>query len=334
MITTWYAIILAGGIGERLWPLSTKEKPKQLLSVNGTETLLQQTIARMKQCGFEQKNIGVLTTQELYSRLHEHCGRDVGFFIAEPASRNTAPAVLWALTHHEGVAQSGYFFIPADHFVADEDLFMLAVKQMMQVAQEQEVIVTMGIVPTSAATEYGYIEPTTPYKLTFEPVAVKRFVEKPNKEKAEQLFEQGNFLWNSGMYAAHKEVFLESYQKYQPEMVATMMHARNYEYLVPLSIDYAISERSDNLVVVPSLCRWSDVGSIERYLELASLYHYNSPPVFESDASGNNAYSSKKAVVFSGVDDVSVIETNDVIAVIKRDGKNHLKALAAQIQKS
>lgn len=267
MTTQWYAIILAGGVGERLWPLSTPEKPKQLLSINGKESLLEETILRARAAGFPLSNIGVVTTHLVEKPVRAHIENKVGFLLVEPARKNTAYAFLYALLKIQKMnPHAGVVFLPSDHFLPDYEKFKETLLKAMSESENNNTIATIGVVPTHPETQYGYIEPVAVLSESSPVQAIKRFIEKPNTQKAGELFQEGLCLWNIGLYAGKISVFLHEYQRLQPHIFEQLNEDNEaYGNIPSVSFDYAISEKSDRMAVVLSDMSWSDVGSMEQF---------------------------------------------------------------------
>ena len=276
-----YAVIIAGGSGKRLWPKSRRSLPKYLLKINSDRTLLQEAIERARQV-MPLKNILIITNKEhvrLISRTL--AGFPAENIVAEPVSRNTAPAVCLAAAivkkrNHDGIM----FVMPADQVVGDKkaikDIFMFA----SFIAGLKDCIVTIGIKPKFAATGYGYIKTGKLYKSLnvgkqYESYLVDSFVEKPDAKKAKAFLKARTYLWNSGIFIARAKTFLEEFKRYRPAIYKTLMKMdkalstkgqqkalqRYYRQFPDISIDYAVMEKSSRVYVVKADIPWQDVGS-------------------------------------------------------------------------
>ena len=266
-----YAIILCGGSGTRLWPLSRTLRPKQLLALNGEQTLLQQTAVRLL-AHVDAANLYTVTHEdhkfEVKGQLAEVAPEAIANVLAEPCARNTLPAIAWAVNQihlKDPRAMIGVF--ASDHAI-DNNLAFLDAWQTAELAAQDDYLVLLGIKPHEPATGYGYIKPSQ--KLSYGGVLpthqVAQFVEKPNTEKATQFVQDG-YLWNSGMFVFKASAFMQMLQQFQPEMAEQInsMTAENfaqtYENFHNISMDYGLAEKADKVAVVPVDMAWSDLGS-------------------------------------------------------------------------
>lgn len=282
-----YALLLAGGSGTRMWPVSRQLYPKQLVSFLGADSLVQSTVKRLAPV-IAGDHVRVVCGREHVEETVRHL-QQVGFspdgcIISEPCGRNTAPAILLAVMHirDQVAADPVVCVFPADHVIRDNRKFHDKIATAVELAREGH-IVTFGIQPTYPETGYGYIEAGDPVGRGGQ--QVRRFVEKPRLEVARQYLRSGNFFWNSGMFAFKVSVILEAFIHLQPVLYEQMgrivssaqtASLEAYCRLPNVSVDYAIMEKTDNCVVVPSNFGWSDIGSWK------SLYDY-----CEKDGHGN-----------------------------------------------
>ncbi|MEP0944415.1 MAG: mannose-1-phosphate guanylyltransferase/mannose-6-phosphate isomerase [Rhizobiaceae bacterium] len=270
-------VILCGGSGTRLWPLSRKSYPKQFASLVGEESLFQASAKRLSGDGYDapivltNSDFRFIVTEQLAS-----VGIDPGTVIIEPEGRNTAPAILAAAAYlYDRDAESIMLVAPSDHVFPDPAAFRKAAGDGLAAAKDGK-IVTFGIAPTHADTGYGYLE-LDPSGASdgSDPIDLMRFVEKPNAQRAEEMLAAGNFMWNAGIFLFSTKAILAAFNQHQPEMVEPVTAAVNlaktdlgFLRLAPkpwsgaegISIDYAVMEKADNLVVVPFSGGWSDLG--------------------------------------------------------------------------
>jgi mannose-1-phosphate guanylyltransferase/mannose-6-phosphate isomerase len=338
-------VILAGGSGTRLWPLSRKNHPKQFLKLFGDHTMLQQTLLRLKGVPDLADPIVVCNEEHRFTVAEQL--QEIGeksSIILEPVARNTAPAIALAALQAKALAENSTLLVlPADHLIKDETAFHIAIKIAVESANEGN-LVTFGVVPTRAETGYGYINAKT--ATSQNPSAgliAERFVEKPDQKTAEKYFADGNYYWNSGMFVFTTESFLNQLQAHCPECYAATrksfengrtdidflrVDARTFSQSPNISIDYAIMEKSKDVVCVPLNAGWSDVGCWRSYWEAK-----------EKDAEGNShvgdamaiatrdtlIYSQDKLVATIGVENLIVVNTADAVLVIDKKYTQHVK---------
>ena len=338
-----YAFILAGGRGERFWPLSTFNRPKQFVTLFGGKPLLAHAVDRLEGL-VPPERIYVITSEDLLEATHAALPAiPRKNLIGEPMGRDTAAAVAVACgivmkRDPKGVAA----ILTADHIMADEAAFRATLADAYAVAARQDVIATLGIVPTFPATGYGYIECGAPLDMALATPFrhVKRFVEKPDLPTAAAWLETGAFVWNAGMFIWRAEVMAAAYRAHAPAWLplveAQEAMATLYPTLTKLSVDYAIMEKSDNLVVARGAFGWNDVGSLPALADL-----------FPADADGNVALApmaaleSKGCIVVAegdgrptallGVEDLVIAHTPKATLVCSKARAQQLKALVAQL---
>ena len=305
-----YVITLAGGGGKRLWPLSRTDQPKQLLPLYGSVTLLEKTIERMQV--FAPRERQYLVTIEAYVHDIQRLIADrIGTIIPEPVGRNTAPAIaLSCLEIIKHDSEAVVIIVPADHVIHDEEKFATALELACGYAHAYDKLVLLGVKPDRAATEYGYIE--TLASATHKVLPVIRFHEKPTAHVADWYYHNENMLWNSGIICAKASVLLDEITLHAPEIIAGI---GQYETLQPSSIDYAVLEKSERVAVVSADFGWSDVGSLSSFM---AAYADKNQPTKSINvlAAADNRSIAKKPVVFAGVTNVCIIETDDLIFVV------------------
>jgi mannose-1-phosphate guanylyltransferase len=253
-VSTRSVVILAGGGGTRLRPLSSDENPKQFLDLFDGRSLLQLTFARLERVVAPER-IFVSTNERYRAKCLEHLPRLLpANVIAEPARRNTAPAIALAC---RAIGEGTIGIFPADHYIADEKEFVRVIHRAFEFAAEHEFLMTIGIAPTEPASEYGYLE--LGEEIAPGILRVRRFTEKPATEIAQRFLRAGNYAWNGGMFVWRWDVLVRELSRAAPELIE--VNLENYEQMPALSIDYALMEKSAAVATVRGAFGWSDVGS-------------------------------------------------------------------------
>lgn len=344
-------VILAGGSGSRLWPLSRQQYPKQFLTLFENHTLLQATVQRLD--GIDHLPPMVIcneahrftVAEQLQQKKVDHSG-----ILLEPVGRNTAPAIALAAFKALADGQDPLLLVlAADHVIKQPDAFCQAVSKAISCAQSNQ-LVTFGVVPTQPETGYGYIKAGTAINKTA--YHVERFVEKPELELAEAYLEAGDYYWNSGMFLFKASVFLEQLKRHRPLIYqacekAMKTPSTDFDFIrvdkdsfasCPSdSIDYAVMENTQDAVVLPLDCEWSDVGSWSALWEVSEKdTHGNASfgDVMSLNCEGTYAYSSDKLVATVGLKDLVVVETKDAVLVCKQSEVQQVKHLVDQIKEN
>ena len=319
-------VILSGGVGSRLWPLSRKSRPKQYLPLFDGASLFGLTVKRNQPLCARLVVVGGIDNYLLSREYLEQNSIRNSTEIIEACPRNTAAAIAFAAFALD--EEDILLVTPSDHLIEEQRIYEEAVNKAIQLATEG-FLVTFGLVPSKPETGFGYIE--------HQGNEVVSFREKPSKETAEAFVEQGNFLWNSGMFCFSAGNYLEELRKYAPEIYHTAREAYNQgkDGFLPMeesleipsiSIDYAVMEKSDKIKVVPSSFTWSDMGSFE------ALYEYTLAK--NGKASGSNlALGSQKHVEFIGLDQVILVETADAILVLNKNHAQEVKKVYERLEK-
>ena len=346
-ISHFYPVILAGGRGTRFWPLSRRRRAKQLLALDGKQTMIHQTVARLLPLA-PAGRFWVITNEDLQREVTRQLPRlDKRQIVAEPVGRNTAPAIglaAFLLLRSDPDAVIGMF--PSDHVIGDEKRYRQVLEKAIEIAAAGENIVVLGIPPTRAETGYGYIEAGSRLD-DGDVLRVRRFTEKPDGERAAGFLAAGNYFWNSGMFLWSARTLVNALKEHLPgtasvlEQIAaafgTRKFAATFRRLYPkcenISIDYAVleprsakGERSSNIFCVPADFGWNDLGS------WAALYEHHvskrQPPDgnlvsaegrFTLDAEGNYIHAPGKFVTAVGVHNLVVVETADALLITTRE---------------
>ncbi|MGI6717719.1 MAG: mannose-1-phosphate guanylyltransferase [Bacteroidales bacterium] len=350
MNKNYYAIIMAGGVGARFWPMSRSKNPKQFLDILGTgESLIQQTFNRLnKIC--DEANILVVTGEEYKDQVLEHLPKiREDNVLCEPLRRNTAPCIAYAnykILKENPNAQ--IIVAPSDHIITKEDVFLDVVNYSMEQAAKNNCLITLGIKPFRPDTGYGYIQVTDDSLDNGENkiFKVKTFTEKPNLETAIEFLKSGEFVWNSGIFIWSLMSIQKAFNKYLPEVndlfaagidvYGTQDEKEFIEktyYMCPnISIDYGIMEKATNVFVYPTDFGWSDLGTWVSLFE-NSKKDDNNNAVLASKFLGydteNSIISSKKGklIVTQGLSDYIVVDEDDVLLICKKDCEQQIKEI-------
>ena len=343
-------VILSGGAGTRLWPLSRELYPKQLLALTGERTLLQQTALRLEGLA---AGAPVVVCNEAHRFLVAEQLRQLQIepaaMVLEPVGRNTAPAI--ALAAHaalKAAADPLLLILPADHVIRDVPAFQKAVRAALIPAGEGK-LVTFGIVPSSPETGYGYIQRGAPAGDAF---AIARFVEKPDAARAEQFVASGEYYWNSGMFLFKARRYLEALEHLAPQMAHacteafaaaradldfTRIERARFETCPADSIDYAVMEKTHDAVMVPLAAGWSDVGSWAALAEACEADAHGNVAhgdVICEDSSGCYLYAESRLVSAVGLKDHVVVETKDAVLVAPKDRVQDVKKLVHRLKEA
>lgn len=351
MNKNYYAILMAGGVGSRFWPVSKESFPKQFHDMLGMgQTLLQKTTSRLEGL-IPKENIFILTNArytdlvlEQLPQLTEHQ------IIAEPAMLNTAPCILMAsLKIHKQNPEAVMVVAPSDHWIEDESAFISNLQSAFDFSEHSDVLMTLGIQPTFANTGYGYIEYdkaiSTPEK------KVLQFREKPNYETAKSFLAQGNFLWNGGIFIWSTTSVLNAFKTHQPKLYTLFSEGQNaynteqeaafvlenYKHAENISVDYAILEPSKNVYVIPATFDWNDLGTwgslYDKISEDSTENATVNARLLAENSSGNMIKTdTNKIVVLDSLDDFIVVEEKEILLIFPKSKEQDIKQLRERVK--
>ena len=347
----YYAILMAGGVGSRFWPVSTQDFPKQFHDMLGTgDTLIQKTFDRLATI-IPKENIFILTNERyndlVVEQLPSVTKRQV---VLEPAMRNTAPCILYAALKIQKENKDAVMIVaPSDHWIEDEDAFTNNVKQAFDYCSENDALMTLGIQPTFPNTGYGYIEFDKSSENNIKPV--QQFREKPDYATAKTFIEKGNFLWNAGIFMwsvssclkAFKlnqpklyELFEAGYEAYNTELEDDFIK-NNYAKAENISVDYAIMEQSTNVYVIPATFDWNDLGTWGSLYDKLDKDNSGNAVVnaqtLAEDASGNMIKTkSNKVVVVDGLKDYIIVDKEEVLLIFPKTKEQDIKKVLQKVK--
>jgi mannose-1-phosphate guanylyltransferase len=341
-------VILAGGKGERFWPLSRRHRPKQFLCLDGSgRSLLQATADRLLPIGGSWDDLWVVTSAHLADGVREQLPElPEANLLVEPEGRDTAPAVTWStLEIAQRVGRDRVLgFFPADHWIADPEKFEATLAAATDLAQKEDAIVTLGITPAFPSTGYGYIQQGAEAgvygseSLQFPAYRVKRFTEKPDRATAEEFLATGEFSWNSGMFVFRAGVALDELRSHAPEILEPLEAegVAAYATVPKNSIDYALMEKTQKAYVLPVAFGWDDLGdwnAIERLLK-GDQPNVELARHVGLDTAGSLLYAGndQELIVTIGLEDTVVVRDGNVTLIVKKDRTQEIKQVLKVIQ--
>jgi mannose-1-phosphate guanylyltransferase len=349
-----YAVIMAGGIGSRFWPMSRQDYPKQFLDILNTgQTLVQSTFQRLTDF-VPAENIYVVTSNEYLHIVEKQLPQlPKENILGEPSRKNTAPCIAYiSFKLMQKDPKALLIVAPADHLVLDRIAFKKVCLEALSFVHKHNALITLGITPQKPNTGYGYIQ-REPQSVTDNVYKVKTFTEKPNLELAKTFLASGDFLWNAGIFVWQVKNIIRAFETYLPEMYdvfAAEKEAFNtpdekkaLEHIYPLctniSIDFGIMEKANNVYVIPASFGWSDLGTWNSaYENLTKDDQGNAiagKKVMIIDASKCIVHSgNKKLIVLQGLDDFIVVDTHDVLLICKREKEQEIKDYVAEVRRN
>jgi len=346
MNTNYYAILMAGGVGSRFWPVSTQDYPKQFHDMLGSgQTLIQKTFERLSRL-IPVENILILTNERYNNLVLEQLPSvRQEQVLLEPAMRNTAPCILYAALKIQKQNPDALMVVaPSDHWIEDEAAFIADLQTCFDFCNSHDALMTLGIKPTFPNTGFGYIEFD---KSDAQPVKkVRQFREKPDYETAKAFLESGNFLWNGGIFIWSARAITQAFSNFQPEMDRLFRQglpvfntpeehtfiSREYESAENISIDYAVMEKADNVYVLPASFDWNDLGtwgSLHEKLPKDSSNNavVNATVILENATNNIIRAEGKKLVIIDGLDDFIIVDREDVLLIYPKAKEQEIKRI-------
>lgn len=334
-----YGVILAGGFGERFWPKSKPDTPKQLLSITSQKTLLEETLDRIAPL-IPKERILIVTNKDIGTKIL--CAVSIlttDNIIVEPCRKNTAPAIALASLYLKNKDEDAVMVVlPSDHFIPDKEKFLKTLSTAYELAKEREHLITFGIKPTRPETEYGYIEVGKKVGNSYE---VNAFREKPDIETAKKFLSKGGYLWNSGMFIWHVETILDAFSKFMPELYSGLMKINNelsleefFQDVQNISIDFGIMEKAKNILMIEGDFTWDDVGS---WKALERIYPKNeNGNVVVGEHIGINTQNciivgEKKLIATIGISDLIVVDTQEATFVCPKERAEEVKKIVEKL---
>jgi mannose-1-phosphate guanylyltransferase/mannose-6-phosphate isomerase len=339
------ALILAGGSGTRFWPASRRSSPKQLLRLVGESSLLQRTVRRLAP-EIGPQDCWISTTSSLRRAVRDQLPElPPERFLAEPAGRNTLPAIAWSVSMLPSVARDDVIVVlPSDHWVADETAFRRSLDEAAAAARRHEVVVTLGVRPRHPETGYGYLELAAPPAVGGGAQRVRRFVEKPDLETARRFLADGRYLWNAGIFLFRGATLLRLLERVRPDVAVALAElgeaspeelAAGYRQLRAESIDAGLMERLDDILTLPLDCGWSDLGSWAALAEVLAgdaVGNRRLGDLVAVEAGGNVVYSDRGTVALLGVDGLVVVRSGDAVLVMPKERAQDVRLVVQSLE--
>ena len=351
MNKNYYAILMAGGVGSRFWPVSTSDFPKQFHDMLGSgDTLIQKTFSRLSQI-IPIENILILTNEKYNSLVLEQLPMvKQEQVLLEPAMRNTAPSILYASLKIQKENPNAVMVVaPSDHWIEDEISFINNIQQCFDFCIKENVLMTLGIQPTFPNTGFGYIEYNKSDKSVIRKVS--QFREKPDYETAKSFIKSGNFLWNGGIFIWTVKTITESFEKFQPQMNALFLKGmesyntanevgfidENYALAENVSIDYAVMEKAENVYVLSATFDWNDLGTWGSLHEKLPKDDFNNAVVnakvmLQNSSSNIISTSKDKLVIIDGLEDYIIVDKDNVLLIYPKSKEQEIKGIVSKLK--
>lgn len=342
-----YVLILAGGIGTRLWPISTSNRPKQFLSLYSSNIMINETINRIESL-FDYDNIFIVVNKEQEGLAYKYIDYNVPRenIIVEPQAKNTAMCIFYAsIIINKRLGNGVITILSSDHYVAEDEVFKQTISDGIKIAEKENTIVTIGIKPNYPATGFGYIKfINSENKKEFD---VIEFKEKPNYDNALKYLESGEYYWNSGMFIIKLETIFNNFRKYLPKIYQNKKILENtnnkdiinkiYNEVEAISIDKGILEKTENIKMIKGIFEWYDIGNLNDFFKIKEKDIENNVKignVYTLDTQNTNIYNGndEQLIVLLGNKNMNVINCNNVILISEKDKMNDLKIAIEELK--
>ncbi len=346
-----YGLILAGGKGTRLYPLSRQNEPKQFLKIVNNKSFLQNTVDRLKLL-VDKENIYVVTNKDYEQKVKEQLMEiNKENIFTEPLNKETLTCIGLSATRLLKKDKDAVMIVlPSDHHIEQNDEFLKILKRGIEIAQRRRGLVTIGIEPTRPETGYGYIEMGEQIGSSIPSYKISRFIEKPNIEVVKDFLSKGTYLWNSGMFIFRADVILREIEKYAVRMYKSLMNiythlgevdeediiTKEYEKIDGISIDFGVMQKTRKGYVIKANFSWDDIGSFSALGKFLNKDGSNntSKKVFLDECNNCFVFGNKKLIIGFGVNDLVIVDTGEVLLVMDKNKEQEIKQLLKKMEKN